>query len=52
MEALAEYLKVFSEPNRLAVLQALRDIALGAGLDWASVAKELKQQGRLQLETY
>ena len=34
------------------VLQALRDIARGAGLDWASVAKELKQQGRLQLETY
>ena len=25
MEALADYLKVFSEPNRLAVLEALRD---------------------------
>ena len=34
------------------VLQALRDIALGAGLDWESVAQDLKQQGRLQLETY
>jgi benzoyl-CoA 2,3-dioxygenase component A len=34
------------------VLQAMRDIALGAGLDWASVAQDLKQQGRLQLETY
>ena len=34
------------------VLQAMRDIALGAGLDWASVAQNLKQQGRLQLETY
>jgi benzoyl-CoA 2,3-dioxygenase component A len=34
------------------VLQALRDIALGAGLDWASITHALKQQGRLQLETY
>ena len=34
------------------VLQALRDIALDAGLDWAAIAKGLKQQGRLQLETY
>jgi len=34
------------------VLQALRDIALDAGLDWASIAHDLKQQGRLQLETY
>jgi len=34
------------------VLQAMRDIALGAGLDWAAIAKDLKQQGRLQLETY
>ena len=28
MEHLAEYFKVFSEPNRLAVLEALRDGAL------------------------
>ena len=34
------------------VLQAMRDIALGAGLDWTAIAKDLKQQGRLQLETY
>jgi benzoyl-CoA 2,3-dioxygenase component A len=34
------------------VLQALQDIAVGAGLDWNSVAAGLKQEGRLQLETY
>jgi len=34
------------------VLQALHDIAVGAGLDWTSVAGRLKQEGRLQLETY
>ena len=34
------------------VLQALQAIAVGAGLDWASVAATLKQEGRLQLETY
>ncbi len=34
------------------VLQALQDIAVGAGLDWAAVAATLKQEGRLQLETY
>jgi len=34
------------------VLQALQDIANGAGLDWTSVEAGLKQQGRLQLETY
>jgi benzoyl-CoA 2,3-dioxygenase component A len=34
------------------VLQALHDIAVGAGLDWNLVAKGLKQEGRLQLETY
>jgi len=34
------------------VLQALHDIAVGAGLDWTSVADRLKQEGRLQLETY
>ena len=34
------------------VLQALHDIAVGAGLDWTSVAERLKQEGRLQLETY
>jgi len=25
---------------------------VGAGMDWASVAATLKQEGRLQLETY
>ena len=34
------------------VLQALHDIAVGAGLDWTQVAEGLKQEGRLQLETY
>ena len=34
------------------VLQALQDIAVGAGLDWATVASTLKKEGRLQLETY
>jgi len=31
---------------------ALRDIALGAGLDWDSLAASLQKEGRLQLETY
>jgi benzoyl-CoA 2,3-dioxygenase component A len=34
------------------VLQALQDIAVGAGMDWSSVAATLKQEGRLQVETY
>ena len=34
------------------VLQALQDISVSAGLDWATVAATLKQEGRLQLETY
>ena len=34
------------------VLQAMHDIAVGAGLDWTAVAEGLKQEGRLQLETY
>ena len=49
MEALAEYLKVFSEPNRLAVLQALHDGPLNVtavvettGLSQALVSKHLK----------
>ena len=41
-------LKVMEE----GVLQALQDIASGAGMDWASVAANLRQEGRLQLETY
>ena len=49
MEHLAEYFKVFSEPNRLAVLEALRDGALNVtavvdrtGLSQALVSKHLK----------
>ena len=34
------------------VVLALRDIALGAGLDWNAVARSLKREGRLHLETY
>ena len=49
MEALAEYFKVFSEPNRLAVLHALRAGPLNVtavvdrtGLSQALVSKHLK----------
>jgi len=49
MEALAEYFKVFSEPNRLAVLDTLREGALNVtavvertGLSQALVSKHLK----------
>ena len=48
-EALADYFKVFSEPNRLAVLEALRGGALNVtavvgktGLSQALVSKHLK----------
>lgn len=34
------------------VLQALQDISQNAGLEWAELAKNLKQLGRLHLETY
>lgn len=49
MEHLAEYFKVFSEPNRLAVLEELRNGALNVtavvertGLSQALVSKHLK----------
>ena len=34
------------------VVLALRDIAVGAGLDWDTVGAALKREGRLHLETY
>jgi benzoyl-CoA 2,3-epoxidase subunit A len=34
------------------VVLALREIAEGAGLDWARIGDSLKAQGRLHLETY
>ena len=34
------------------VVLAMRDVALGAGLDWEALAAGLKRQGRLHLETY
>jgi benzoyl-CoA 2,3-dioxygenase component A len=34
------------------VLLALRDVALGAELDWEAIAAALKREGRLHLETY
>jgi benzoyl-CoA 2,3-dioxygenase component A len=34
------------------VVLALRDVAQQAGLDWEKVGAALKQEGRLQLETY
>ena len=49
MEALADYFKVFSEPNRLAVLEALRGgplnvtaVVEATGLSQALVSKHLK----------
>ncbi len=49
MEALADYFKVFSEPNRLAVLKALRAgplnvtaVVEATGLSQALVSKHLK----------
>ena len=49
MEALAEYFKVFSEPSRLAVLEALRGgplnvtaVVEASGLSQALVSKHLK----------
>ena len=49
MDALADYFKVFSEPNRLTVLQTLRDGPLNVtavvqrtGLSQALVSKHLK----------
>jgi benzoyl-CoA 2,3-epoxidase subunit A len=34
------------------VVLALRDIAVGAGLDWETIGPSLKRHGRLHLETY
>ena len=34
------------------VVLALREVAQNAGLDWANVAADLQQHGRLHLETY
>ncbi len=34
------------------VIQALRDVAVQAGLPWDSLAESLKKEGRLHLETY
>ncbi|MGZ5252402.1 MAG: benzoyl-CoA oxygenase, partial [Caldimonas sp.] len=34
------------------VVLALRDVAVGAGLDWDAIAPALKREGRLHLETY
>jgi benzoyl-CoA 2,3-epoxidase subunit A len=34
------------------VVRALRDVTVGAGLDWEALAATLKRQGRLHLETY
>ena len=34
------------------MLLALRDIATGAGLDWEALAADLRERGRLHLETY
>jgi hypothetical protein len=33
-------------------LDALKDIAASAKLDWASLSDEMRVQGRLHLETY
>jgi benzoyl-CoA 2,3-epoxidase subunit A len=34
------------------VVQAMRDIASGAGIDWDTLGATLQREGRLHLETY
>jgi benzoyl-CoA 2,3-epoxidase subunit A len=34
------------------VIDALKDIATDAGMDWAALSQAMKQQGRVHLETY
>jgi benzoyl-CoA 2,3-dioxygenase component A len=62
-ERAADVAKLLADPNAYfyvcglkameeGVVLALRDIAVGAGLDWDSVGASLKREGRLHLETY
>jgi benzoyl-CoA 2,3-epoxidase subunit A len=34
------------------VIEALKSICDGAGIDWAATAQAMKTQGRIHLETY
>jgi hypothetical protein len=34
------------------VIEALKSICDGAGMDWAGIAAAMKVQGRIHLETY
>ncbi len=62
-ERAADLAPLLSDPNAFfyvcglrsmeeGVVLALRDIAKGAGLDWEAIGGQMKQQGRLHLETY
>ena len=62
-EAAAELVPLLQDPDAYfyvcglrameeGVLLALRDIATGAGLDWEALAADLRERGRLHLETY
>jgi len=62
-ERAVDLAKLLSDPNAFfyvcglkameeGVVLALRDIAVGAGLNWDEVAGALKKEGRLHLETY
>jgi benzoyl-CoA 2,3-dioxygenase component A len=62
-ERAADVAKLLADPNAYfyvcglkameeGVVLALRDIAVGGGLDWDTVGASLKREGRLHLETY
>jgi benzoyl-CoA 2,3-dioxygenase component A len=62
-ERAADVAKLLDDPNACfficglkameeGVLLALRDVATQAGLDWDDIARKLKRDGRLHLETY
>jgi benzoyl-CoA 2,3-dioxygenase component A len=48
---LAQFYFCGLEATEEGVVLALRDIAAGAGLDWAQVGATLEREGRLHLET-
>jgi benzoyl-CoA 2,3-dioxygenase component A len=51
-DSLAQFYFCGLEAMEEGVVLALRDIAAGAGLDWAQVGATLEREGRLHLETY
>jgi benzoyl-CoA 2,3-dioxygenase component A len=50
-DPLAQFYFCGLEATEEGVVLALRDIAAGAGLDWAQVGATLEREGRLHLET-